>query len=141
MNGTPATFSCTVGVNITTELLKNGPLLKGLPSGSLCLGQCNPNDISAGMDFGNALAGSYYVAANDQDPAIGTAKQGDLFFSDHILALGGTLNDATDPQGNTWNLVNNFVATDYTTGTAVTVNYKWLTLVEVEKFMLHRASR
>jgi len=125
VNGTATEFSCPgcpiscdVSVSISTELLKNGLLLKGMPSGSLCCGTFDPNDLQLptgppGAPYGppanggasvfppNPLPGNYVVAVGDADGTNttigwGTVRQGDLMFPDgHILALGGNLNDAT----------------------------------------------
>ena len=153
-------ISVDVTVNISTELLQNGLLLKGMPSGSLCLGTFDPNQISYG---GSAFPGlppvltypvvpagavpqSYFVAANDQTvppPGAPTGfsdfmKKGDLWFAGGgTMSLGGNPNDATDPTGAVWNLVTSYAAasTD-ASGNPTTVNYRWLAQADVEKFML-----
>ena len=152
-------ISCDVSVNISTELLKNGLLLKGMPSGSLCCGTFDPNALQMpagppGAPYGppanggavfppNPLPGNYVVAVGDADGTNttvgwGTIRQGDLMFPDgHTLALGGNVNDATDPTGAVWNLVSSFTAasTD-ASGNPTTVNYRWLAQADVERFML-----
>jgi len=153
-------ISVDVTVNISTELLQNGLLLKGMPSGSLCLGTFDPNQISyGGSTFpglppvltypvvpAGAVPQSYFVAANDQTvppPGAPTGfsdfmKKGDLWFAGGgTMSLGGNPNDATDPTGAVWNLVTGYAAasTD-ASGDPTTINYRWLAQADVEKFML-----
>ena len=135
-------------------------LLKGMPSGSLCLGTFDPNQIAyGGSTFpglppvltypvvpAGAVPQSYFVAANDQTvppPGAPTGfsdfmKKGDLWFAGGgTMSLGGNPNDATDPTGAVWNLVTSYAAasTD-SSGDPTTVNYRWLAQADVEKFML-----